>query len=166
MLNLNRFIEHTALKPTLTDKDIDRLVEEAKEHEFLGICVPTFWVKKASRDIKGHGIQLVTVVGFPLGYQMTENKLDEIKLAIATEFHIANIQRRAVQKRLVFKSVRRARRFGVSDQNPAVLPVGHEQRLAVLRGELAVRAKHHPSRRAHADGHRPGSRRGHLRPPP
>ena len=82
MLNLNRFIEHTALKPTLTDKDIDRLVEEAIEHEFLGICVPTFWVKKASRDIKGHGIQLVTVVGFPLGYQMTENKLDEIKLAI------------------------------------------------------------------------------------
>ena len=82
MLNLNRFIEHTALKPTLTDKDIDRLIEEAIEHEFLGICVPTFWVKKASRDIKGQGIQLVTVVGFPLGYQMTENKLDEIKLAI------------------------------------------------------------------------------------
>jgi deoxyribose-phosphate aldolase len=82
MLKLNRFIEHTALKPTLTDKDIDILVEEAIEHEFLGVCVPTFWVKKAKRDVKGHGIQLVTVVGFPLGYQMTENKLDEIKLAI------------------------------------------------------------------------------------
>lgn len=82
MINLNRFIEHTALKPTLTDKDIDQLVEEAIEYEFLGVCVPTFWVKKASKGIKGHGIQLVTVVGFPLGYQMTENKLDEIKLAI------------------------------------------------------------------------------------
>ena len=82
MLNLNRFIEHTALKPTLTDKDIDQLVEEAIEHEFLGVCVPTFWVKKAGREIKHHGIQLVTVIGFPLGYQMTENKIDEIKLAI------------------------------------------------------------------------------------
>ena len=82
MLKLNRFIEHTALKPTLTDKDIDRLVEEAIEQEFLGVCVPTFWVKKAKREVKGHGIQLVTVVGFPLGYQMTENKLEEIKLAI------------------------------------------------------------------------------------
>ena len=82
MLNLNRFIEHTALKPTLTDKDIDQLVEEAIEHEFLGVCVPTFWVKKASREIKHHAIQLVTVIGFPLGYQMTENKIDEIKLAI------------------------------------------------------------------------------------
>ena len=82
MLNLNRFIEHTALKPTLTDKDIDKLVEEAVEYEFLGVCVPTFWVKKAKREVRNHGIQVVTVVGFPLGYQMTENKLDEIKLAI------------------------------------------------------------------------------------
>ena len=82
MINLNRFIEHTALKPTLIDKDIIQLVEEAIEYEFLGVCVPTFWVKKASSLAKSHGIQLVTVVGFPLGYQMTENKLDEIKLAI------------------------------------------------------------------------------------
>ena len=82
MLNLNRFIEHTALKPNLVEKDIDQLVEEAIEYEFLGVCVPPFWVKKANREIKKQGIQLVTVVGFPLGYQMTENKLDEIKLAI------------------------------------------------------------------------------------
>lgn len=82
MINLNRFIEHTALKPDLIEKDIDKLVEEAIEHTFLGVCVPTFWVKKASREISKHGIQLVTVIGFPLGYQMTENKIDEIKLAI------------------------------------------------------------------------------------
>lgn len=82
MINLNRFIEHTVLNPTLTDKDIDKLVEEAIEHEFIGVCVPTFWVRKTSREVKNHGIQLVTVIGFPLGYQMTENKLDEIKLAI------------------------------------------------------------------------------------
>ena len=82
MLQLNRFIEHTSLKPTLTTKDIDKLVEEAIEYEFLGVCVPTFWVKKAKREVSKQGIQLVTVIGFPLGYQMTENKLNEIKLAI------------------------------------------------------------------------------------
>jgi deoxyribose-phosphate aldolase len=82
MIKLNRFIEHTALKPTLTDRDIQTLIEEAIEYEFLGVCVPTFWVKKAAKEIKSHGIQLVTVIGFPLGYQMTENKLDEIKLAV------------------------------------------------------------------------------------
>ncbi len=82
MINLNRFIEHTVLSPTLTNYDIDKIVEEAIEYEFLGICVPTFWVKKASQGIRNKGVQLVTVVGFPLGYQMTENKIDEIKLAI------------------------------------------------------------------------------------
>ncbi len=82
MLKLNRFIEHTSLKPTLTDKDIDKLVEEAIEYEFLGVCVPTFWVKKVKREVRKQGIQIVTVIGFPLGYQMTENKMDEIKIAI------------------------------------------------------------------------------------
>ena len=82
MINLNRFIEHTALKPTLTEKHITLLVEDAIEHEFLGVCVPTFWVKKANREISNNSIQLVTVIGFPLGYQMTQNKVEEIKLAI------------------------------------------------------------------------------------
>jgi deoxyribose-phosphate aldolase len=82
MININRFIEHTILKPTLTDKDIDRAVEEALEYQFVGLCIPPFWVKKASRDLRGHGVQVVTAIGFPFGYTMTENKLDEIKLSI------------------------------------------------------------------------------------
>ncbi len=82
MVNINRFIEQTILRPDLTDKDIDQLIEEANEYQFLGICVPPFWVKKASREIRNIGVQLVTVIGFPLGYQMTESKLFEIKMAI------------------------------------------------------------------------------------
>lgn len=82
MNNLNRFIEHTNLKPTITGKDVDRLVAEAKEHQFVGVCVPPFWVKRASREIGDADIQLVTVIGFPLGYNMTETKLEELKLAI------------------------------------------------------------------------------------
>lgn len=82
MENLSRYIEHTNLSPTLTIKDIDRLVEEAKQYNFLGICVPPFWVKRAQREIGKEKIQLVTVAGFPLGYSMTETKLDEIKHAI------------------------------------------------------------------------------------
>ena len=62
--------------------DVDRLVAEAKEHGFVGVCVPPFWVKKASREIGEADIQLVTVIGFPLGYQMTEAKLLEIDKAI------------------------------------------------------------------------------------
>ena len=83
-MDINRYIEHTQLKPTLTAQDIDQLVAEAKEHRFVGVCVPPFWVKKASREIGEADIQLVTVIGFPLGYQMTETKLTEIDKAIDT----------------------------------------------------------------------------------
>lgn len=82
MKNINRYIEQTNLKPTITANDIDVLVREADQNKFLGICVPPFWVKKASREIGGKDIQLVTVIGFPLGYQMTETKISEIELAI------------------------------------------------------------------------------------
>lgn len=83
-MDINRYIEHTNLKPTITASDIDQLVSEAREHSFLGVCVPPFWVKKASREIGKEDIQLVTVIGFPLGYQMTETKLAEIDKAIET----------------------------------------------------------------------------------
>ncbi|HZY82994.1 MAG TPA: deoxyribose-phosphate aldolase [Cyclobacteriaceae bacterium] len=81
-LTLAACIEHTNLSPTLTIGDIDRLVEEAKQFSFFGVCVPPFWVKRAEREIGTASIALVTVAGFPLGYNMTETKLDEIKRAI------------------------------------------------------------------------------------
>ncbi len=91
MNSIAQYIEHTNLKPTVNGKDIDRLVWQAKEHGFLGVCVPPFWVKRASREIGRQDIQLVTVIGFPLGYQMTETKVEEIKRAIedgATELDV------------------------------------------------------------------------------
>jgi deoxyribose-phosphate aldolase len=81
-MELARYIEHTNLSPTLTTADIDRVVEEAKQNNFLGICVPPFWVKRAKREIGNEKIMLVTVAGFPLGYSMTETKVDEIRHAL------------------------------------------------------------------------------------
>ena len=83
MQNLNRYIEHTNLKPTISASDVDQLVAEGKSHQLWGICVPPFWVKRARREIGNHALQLVTVIGFPLGYQMTETKMAEIDRAIA-----------------------------------------------------------------------------------
>lgn len=80
--SLAAHIEHTNLSPTLTIGDIDRLVDEAKQYSFFGVCVPPFWVKRAKREIGTSPIALVTVAGFPLGYNMTETKLDEIKRGI------------------------------------------------------------------------------------
>ncbi len=81
-MNLAQRIEHTNLSPMLTLADVDRLVEEAVQHNFFGICVPPFWVKRARREIGSRPVTLVTVAGFPLGYHMTETKLDEIQRAI------------------------------------------------------------------------------------
>ncbi len=58
------------------------LVEESINHEFFGICVPPFWVKKVRREIGAHPITLITVIGFPFGYQKTESRITEIASAI------------------------------------------------------------------------------------
>jgi deoxyribose-phosphate aldolase len=81
-VNLSLYIEHTNLSPVLTIGEIDRLVVEAKEFGLLGVCVPPFWVKRAKREIGDSDVKLVTVAGFPLGYNMTETKIDEIRRAI------------------------------------------------------------------------------------
>ena len=81
-MSVASYIEQTNLSPVLTIGDIDRLVDEARQYGFFGICVPPFWVKRARREISKDRIALVTVAGFPLGYSMTETKLDEIKRAI------------------------------------------------------------------------------------
>ena len=81
-MELSRHIEHTLLSPTLTIGAIDKLVDEARQHKFFGVCVPPFWVKRASREVGKDPITIVTVAGFPLGYNMTETKIDEIKRGI------------------------------------------------------------------------------------
>ncbi|MDN3669428.1 deoxyribose-phosphate aldolase [Echinicola jeungdonensis] len=80
--NLQRFIEHTLLYPTTKEEDILQLTQAAKEFEFVGVCVPPFWVKKVKRELEESDVQVVTVVGFPFGYQMTETKVFETKQAI------------------------------------------------------------------------------------
>jgi deoxyribose-phosphate aldolase len=81
-LDFARYIEHTNLSPVLTIRDIDSLVDEAKQFNMFGICVPPFWVKRAKREIGMSAVKLITVAGFPFGYNMTETKLDEIKRAL------------------------------------------------------------------------------------
>jgi deoxyribose-phosphate aldolase len=82
MKNINRFIEHTILKPNASQKEIETAVKEALEHRFIGVCVPPFWVKNTHKLIKDKNLQLVTVAGFPFGYNQTEIKIAEITQAM------------------------------------------------------------------------------------
>ena len=82
MNKLNRFLESTLLKPTMTGSEVDLLVREAIGEQFVGICVPPFWLKKVRRDLGEENIQLVTVIGFPFGYSDTATKVFETTEAI------------------------------------------------------------------------------------
>lgn len=62
-----KFIDHTNLNPCATEKDIKKLCEEAKEFEFASVCVNPFFVEFAAGELKGSGVKVCTVVGFPLG---------------------------------------------------------------------------------------------------
>ncbi|PZX58022.1 deoxyribose-phosphate aldolase [Algoriphagus chordae] len=82
MNKLNRFLESTLLKPTMTGADVDVLVKEAIEEQFVGVCVPPFWLKKVRRELGEADVQLVTVIGFPFGYTDTATKVFETQEAI------------------------------------------------------------------------------------
>ncbi len=81
-MDLKPYIESTNLSATILGSDVDELVSVANGHHLLGVCVPPFWVKRASREIADSDLKLVTVVGFPFGFQMTETKVVETELAM------------------------------------------------------------------------------------
>jgi deoxyribose-phosphate aldolase len=82
MKNLNRFLESTILKPTMTDQDVDKLIREAIEEQMMGVCLPGFWLKKAKRELGEEDVRLVTVIGFPFGFEDTATKVAETREAI------------------------------------------------------------------------------------
>ena len=81
-MDLARFIDATILKPDTTLADIKKLCEEAKNYQFMAVCVPPFFVKDAVKALEGTPVMTSTVVGFPMGYSATPAKVEEIKKAI------------------------------------------------------------------------------------
>lgn len=76
-MELNKYIEHTLLKQDATKTEVIKLLDEAKEYKFLGVCVNPINVKFASEYLSGADVKIVTVVGFPLGQSTTESKVLE-----------------------------------------------------------------------------------------
>jgi len=76
-MELNKYIEHTLLKQDATKSEIINLLDEAKEYNFLGVCVNPAYVKLAHKYLKGTDIKVVTVIGFPLGQTTSESKVLE-----------------------------------------------------------------------------------------
>lgn len=74
---LASMIDHTLLKPDARMDDIRRLCEEAKEYGFASVCVNGSFVETAARELKGSGVKVCTVIGFPLGACSSETKAFE-----------------------------------------------------------------------------------------
>lgn len=75
-------IDHTNLKTTATLEDIYRLWDQAYRYKFASICIPPCYVMEATKYSKGR-VKICSVVGFPLGYSTTDNKVEEAKELIS-----------------------------------------------------------------------------------
>lgn len=82
MMPINKYIDHTILKPTCLVADIEKLCSEAKQYNFAAVCVPPNFVKLAKEQVAGSEVKVATVIGFPFGYSATEAKIAEIILAM------------------------------------------------------------------------------------
>jgi deoxyribose-phosphate aldolase len=75
-------IDHTLLKPDASEADIKKLCDEAAEFGFASVCVNPGWVKKAAEFLRGSGVPVCTVIGFPLGATLSDVKAYEARRSI------------------------------------------------------------------------------------
>ena len=80
-MELNKFIDHTNLKPQALEEDIRRLCQEAREHGFASVCVNPCDIPLAKELLSGSDVKVCTVIGFPLGRNLTATKVAETEAA-------------------------------------------------------------------------------------
>lgn len=78
-----KYIDNTLLNPDITETELKAFVSQSLQYDFAGICIPPAYVPFVRELIhEPSDIQLVTVIGFPLGYQRSSVKIREVKQAI------------------------------------------------------------------------------------
>ncbi|BCP57553.1 deoxyribose-phosphate aldolase [Streptococcus suis] len=82
-MKLNKYIDHTILKPETTQEQVEKILSEAKEYDFASVCVNPTWVSLAAESLKDSDVKVCTVIGFPLGANTSAVKAFETKDAIA-----------------------------------------------------------------------------------
>ncbi|MGU7877153.1 deoxyribose-phosphate aldolase [Streptococcus suis] len=82
-MKLNKYIDHTILKPETTQEQVEKILAEAKEYDFASVCVNPTWVALAAESLKDSDVKVCTVIGFPLGANTPAVKAFETKDAIS-----------------------------------------------------------------------------------
>jgi deoxyribose-phosphate aldolase len=80
--SVSAMIDHTLLKPDATRAEIEKLCREASEFHFATVCVNPAWVATAAALLRGTGVGVCSVVGFPLGATTADVKAYETRRAI------------------------------------------------------------------------------------
>jgi deoxyribose-phosphate aldolase len=80
--DIAKMIDHSLLRPTLTDEDFDEGIELVKKYRCATVMVAPYDVSKAVERLTGSGIKTSTVIDFPHGSNLTEAKVFEANLAI------------------------------------------------------------------------------------
>lgn len=81
-MNIAKMVDHTMLKADATSETIRRYCAEAKEYGFASVCVNTCHVPLVAQELKGSGVAVCCVVGFPLGAMLTSAKAFEASEAV------------------------------------------------------------------------------------
>ena len=81
-MKYNKLIDHTLLKQDATPEQIMKLCLEAKEFNFMSVCVNPAYVPLAYELLKDSDVKVCTVIGFPLGMNLTKTKVEEAMLAV------------------------------------------------------------------------------------
>ena len=79
--NLNKYIDHTILKPFATADDVKKLCADAAKYDFASVCINPCYVALARKELEGTDVNICTVIGFPLGANTTEIKAAETERA-------------------------------------------------------------------------------------
>ncbi|WP_246142963.1 deoxyribose-phosphate aldolase [Pasteuria penetrans] len=80
--SLGARLDHTLLAPAATRSDIVALCDAARRHQFASVCILPTWVRCASEVLRGSGVAVGTVIGFPLGSTSTTAKVAEARTAV------------------------------------------------------------------------------------
>ncbi|MGI9546321.1 MAG: deoxyribose-phosphate aldolase, partial [Flavobacteriaceae bacterium] len=73
-MKIEKYIDHTLLKPTATKEEIIKLCEEAIEYNFYAVCVNSCYIPLVAKMLEKTDIKIAAVVGFPLGAMASETK--------------------------------------------------------------------------------------------
>lgn len=81
-MKLEKYIDHTLLKPEATKAEIIKICQEAKEYNFASVCVNEYYTGLVAKELAGSQVKVCTVVGFPLGASSTQVKVGEAMSAL------------------------------------------------------------------------------------